>query len=219
MAYAGLEVKAGMREGRERSARLLRFHGLEHLDAALTEGRGALLYTLHLCGIYTLFAALAARGYEVNLIRRAPPASLSPWQLARAQRRDAAVERALGCRFLWMEPDNFGVAVQATNALRRNEVVVALIDHLHSGPGVEVEMLGAPTVLAGGYGRLAEAAGAPLLDVFLHRGARSHPLVAEVGAPLRPAKTLSATVQECASRLGAHLERHPEVWIASPDGL
>jgi hypothetical protein len=58
----------------------------------------------------------------------------------------------LGGRFLGMESDNFEVAVQAVNALWRNELVLALIDVPISGPRIEAEIFGRRTLLPAGHG-------------------------------------------------------------------
>jgi lauroyl/myristoyl acyltransferase len=216
-AYAGLENRLLLRAGCRRAARAVTIDGLGYLDAALDDGRGAVLYSFHVGGILTALAGVIVLEYPLNLIRVIPPADLEPARLARRRRENMLLQRALPCRYLWMEPDNFGVAVKAVNALRRNEVVTALVDHAHAERALEVELLGGRSRLPAGCGRLAQAAKAPMLDLFCYRGKRPYPLVAEIGPPLRPASDVPSTVQQCADRLAAKVERHPETWFGSTD--
>lgn len=214
VAYAALELSFATAGDRGRLARASRVLGTENLDAALAEGNGAILYSLHLCGVFTLVAALSALGHRVHVFRHAPPGQVDEAAAARARQHDRDFARAVGCGFLWMEPENFGVAVSAANALRRNEMLLALIDKPYSRDAVEVELLGGRTLLQSGHAVIARRTGTPLLDVFAHRGARAYPLVVELGEPHAGADDIPATVRECASRLEAHVRRHPEGWYA-----
>lgn len=214
-SYAALELERSLRAGRPAAAPI-RFMGLAHLDAAIAEGTGALLYTFHLAGLMTLLSGLARLGYPLVAIRAGDEGFADESRLARLKRDATRSEQALGCRLLWMGQGNVTAGALATKALRRGEAVVAVTDMPLSRPSVEVELLGSRTVLSGGFATLAEASGAPLLDMFCHRAGRPYPLIASIGPPLNASDGVAATVQRCATRLEAHLERHPEVWIATP---
>jgi lauroyl/myristoyl acyltransferase len=211
-AFSGRRGRAGAAR-RDQASRRLPIAGLGHLDTALEKGNGAILYSLHLRGINTLFAALSVIGYTLNMVRHTPPSLLSPDGAARVRRREALLEAALGCRFLWMEPENFGVAVKAANALRRNEVVVMLVDKAYSKDAVEVDLLGTSATFVSGHVALAAMTGAPLLHTAVHRG-QGHGLRGEVGPPLAIEADMAHTVQASAGRLEQVIVRHPELWYA-----
>ena len=215
-SYAGLELRSAIRAGRLPPA-AIRIEGLEHLEAALGEGAGALLYTFHLAGLPTLFGGLSAVGHPVSVLRAGEEGFADQSRLARAKSAGPRIERALGYRLLWMGRENFAAGAMAANALRRGEVVVAVVDLPVSRPAVEVELLASRTVVSGGFAMLAEATGAPLLDVFCYRDERPYPLRATIGPRLRASDEVASTVQRCITRFDEHLKRHPEVWVASPN--
>jgi lauroyl/myristoyl acyltransferase len=123
------------------------------------------------------------------------------------------LEDRFACRFLWTLPDSFGVAVQAANALRKNEIVLVLVDLSFSAENVDVDFLGGPARFPAGPALLAEATGAPLLDYYIYRSKERPAQVAEIGPPatVTSGRTPEA-VQECATRLETHIRRHPAGW-------
>lgn len=214
IAYADLELAVALRSRPDRVAGLAHIDGLEHLDAALEAGNGALLYSVHLWGNFTFIAALASRGYKVNVIRHTPSYLVDSPEAALVRRHEERLTRALGCSLLQMEPGNFGVAVKAANALRRNEVVLTLLDKSYSKQPIDVELLQTRIRFASGHVALAKASGAPLLDSFVYREPRGHTLRAEIGPPLSGRGEPAEIVQDCASRLAPKLLRHPHAWYA-----
>jgi lauroyl/myristoyl acyltransferase len=215
-SYAGLELRRAIRAAGP-PAGVIRIDGLGNLEGGLAEGAGAVLYTFHLAGLPTLFGGLARLGHPVAVIRAGEEGFADPFRLARARRQAPRLEEALGCRLIWMGRENFAAGAMAANALRRGEIVVAVVDLPVSRPAVEVELLGSRTVVSGGFAMLAEATGAPLLDVFCYRDRRPYPLRATIGAPLRASNGIASTVQACVTRLEEHLRRHPEAWVATPN--
>ena len=191
--------------------RLIELRGLEHLEQALESGRGAILYSGHVRGDFTLFAALAARGFTVNVIGFRPDCCLRAARLSFCRRCAKRLEERLGLRFLWMEPEGFGVAARAANALRRNEIVTMEVDTPYAKREVaEVAFFGRPTIFAAGHAVISELTGAPLLDFFVHRAEGWFPQIGEIGPPFTVALGgRQAAVQETAARLEAHARRHP----------
>jgi lauroyl/myristoyl acyltransferase len=58
------------RLGKESIGRLISFEGLDHLDAALARGKGAVLYSGHIWGSRLCIVGLALLGYRVVRVRR-----------------------------------------------------------------------------------------------------------------------------------------------------
>src|SRR5205807_2117812 len=109
--------------------KLLELRGLEHLNEALARGQGAFVCTSHARGLFKLLYVLAASGHTVNVIRRRRPPQINPFREWFELQRQL-VNNDVGVNFLWMQRENFGVAVKAFNALKRNEIVVTLLDVL-----------------------------------------------------------------------------------------
>lgn len=208
-----LEAHLCRRLERGSLGRLIRIEGLEHLDGALAKGKGALLFSGHIAGRFTFFAALAELGYPLSLVGYPPALGPSgatlPTDLRLRERRAATLQEKFGCRLLWMQPGNLGVAVKAANALRRNEVVGMLVDLSHHADSVDVDLLDGRTRFALGPALVAQSMGTPMLDFFTYRDERWVPQVAEIGPSFWVGHDLQAAVRECAARLDAHIRRHP----------
>ena len=211
-ASGELEASRYPRMSREAFARLIRIEGLENLDAALAKGRGALLYSCHSWSSHTFFGALAALGYPPTIVGYPPGRELAPAERSFLRRRAAALEKRFGCRFIWMQAGNLGVAVKAANVLRRNGIVVMLVDFPHRKSAVEVRFLEHRSSFTLGPAFVAKEIGAPLLDFFIHREKGWFPQVAEIGAPFWVQGNPEEAAQECASMLEPHVRRDPAAW-------
>jgi acyl-CoA synthetase (AMP-forming)/AMP-acid ligase II len=111
-----------------------------------------------------------------------------------------------------MDPGNFDVAVKAMNALRRNRVLAMLIDMPHERLAVKTRWLDGDGYFSVGHAAVARAAGAPLLDLFIHRAERWTPQIIEIGTPFHVSGDEQEAVQLCAHRLETHIRRHPAEW-------
>jgi lauroyl/myristoyl acyltransferase len=202
-ASDGLERRLGRRMKPGSLHRLMEMEGLGNLHAALEGGKGAILYSLHLWGKYTFFGALAEAGYPPTVVATAPDPGRLRWL--------SALEERSGYRYIWMGRGNFGVAVEAANVLRRNGVVLLMLDwpqpHM-----VEVDFLGRRARLAAGVAEVARGTGAPLLDYYVYRRDRWVPQVAEIGPPHDAAGSVQDVLQQCADRLAKHVRRDPAQW-------
>src|SRR5579875_2694976 len=86
----------------QRLATLIEVRGLENLDAALANGRGAILYSGHVHGQYTLLAALGLRGYRPTMVRLGIEAAFSPLRRWLFLNRCAVLSQKYDCRFIVM---------------------------------------------------------------------------------------------------------------------
>jgi KDO2-lipid IV(A) lauroyltransferase len=191
---------------------LVEIRGLDNLTAALEQGRGAILYSGHIRGQFSFFAALGAKGFKPNPVRLQLRSLQLPIRRWFGDRFNSLMASKFDCRFLWTERDSFGVAVLAANALRRNEVVNILIDLSFSAENAEVDFLGQPARFPLGPILLAQATGAPLLDYYVHRTDEWVPQIAEIGPALEVSAGTEATIQECARRLEERIRSHPADW-------
>ncbi len=192
--------------------RLIEFEGLENLDNALAGGKGAVLCWGHFRGVFALMLGLAGRGYRLNAIRRKPLASQN--RIGRWFNEQTTLMRQGAFRYLWVEPDNLKVAVETARALRRNEVVLVLLDGRFLAQSVDVKLLGQTVAIPSGPILIAQKTGSPLLNLSVHFEDYGRPHhVAAIGPPFYPASDVAASVQTCVSKLEEAIIREPASWI------
>jgi KDO2-lipid IV(A) lauroyltransferase len=130
----------------------------EHLDGALSLGRGAILVSAHY-GNWELAAARIARlGYPVHVIARDVDDSGvgALFEQIRSRAGYRVISRRRGLR-------------DALACLRRNEVVVILMDQNTMQGEVFVDFFGRPAATTTAPAILARRTGAPLVPGFIRR--------------------------------------------------
>ncbi len=205
----GTRQMAGRVEGGEEALGVIR--------AALAEGRGLIVLTLHLGNWEIGLAYLTRLGSPVTVVLRPEegPAALFE-ERARAHpglRIVAAGESALGGLDLLL-------------ALRRGEIVALQGDRALGPACLRIDLFGAPADLPSGPFALAQASGAPILVVaFPIRGHDRYRV--EVEGPLRVAAGPEGVARAAAAfarRLEGIVRRYPtqwfnfyDVWDGAPD--
>lgn len=127
--------------------------GLEHLDAAMAAGHGAVVAMPHLGNWDVAGAWLAARGYPITAVTEPPERSeLFDWFLTTRQR--------LGIEVVMLGD---GAVSAISRSLARNRIVCLAGDRDLTGDGIPVEFFGETTTLPGGPAVLAFRAQAPLI--------------------------------------------------------
>jgi KDO2-lipid IV(A) lauroyltransferase len=180
--------------------------GLEHVEAALTGGRGAIAVLPHL-GSWEWGAHWfsSVRGLPVvGVAERIEPAALFEWFTELRERAGVDV----------VPLDNMA-APTLVRALRANSIVALLGDRDLTGTGARVEFFGEKTTLPLGPALLGLVTGAPLLAAALYDqpGGRHHLVI-------RPSLRLTreATLREDAARLTSDVARVLELLIRrAPD--
>ena len=200
--------------------RLVEIRGREHLDAALADGKGAILCSAHFGSFDSAFSLLGASGFPVTTIGR--------WQhnysagLSTAERRFWDLVYARRLRRHRHRPNiepwagRIGVAAQAAAILRANEVVTVAIDAppLDSDLArtVDVPFLGGRAGFLPGAVTLAQATGAPLLMGFMYRTADYRHQVLEISAPVPVEGDTATAFARCAAEVSAAIRRSPAHW-------
>jgi KDO2-lipid IV(A) lauroyltransferase len=196
---------AGSRPG-EVLARM-ELEGVEHLRAALEQGRGVLLVSGH-CGNWELLGARVAREVPLTNLARAMANPLV--DAAVAARRVAAGVRTVDAR---------NAAREVLRTLRRGEAVGVLLDQsaLRS-ERVFVPFLGRPAATNVGLAMLALKSGAPVLPAFSARGADGRHR-AWIGAPIPPAaaggreERMGVMTARYTAAIEGQVRRHPDQWF------
>jgi KDO2-lipid IV(A) lauroyltransferase len=195
------------RRGPAEAETLVRFEGLEHLDAALAKGRGVVALSAHLGNWEVLGAALAARGYTVSVLAREifDPSSdrlLNEWR----RRLGLSVYRRRG-----------GL-LPVVRALRSGGIVGTLVDQDTEGPGMFVEFFGRPAKTPIAPFILARRSGAALVPMWIFReptGRHRVRILPEMAEPetTDPREALQRTIGAWHRILEAAIREHPEQWV------
>lgn len=134
--------------------------GEAFLKQALAVGQGAILLGAHFGNFIMMYLALVQRGYKVNVIMK--PSHDSQMEVYienyRAQR---------GIQTIYSLPARKCV-VESLKALKRNEILIILLDQNFGGDGrVFVDFFGHTAATATGPVVFAQRSGAPILPIFM----------------------------------------------------
>lgn len=182
------------------------FSGWDSIDRAFAEGKGVILVGMHL-GNWDLGAAhLAVHNYPVNVIAETfTPPQLNHWvQGARTK---------LGMKVIPMED-----AVRPViRALRRNEMVMLLIDQPDNESGVAVEFFQSPTKVPAGAALLSLRTGAKVVPGAMVRLGNNRFLgFTEPHINFEPTGDLGRDVETLTQHIVSAIEnwvrRYPDQW-------
>jgi KDO2-lipid IV(A) lauroyltransferase len=177
--------------------------GRDHLDAALSKGRGAIMAVPHM-GSWDMAGSYAgALGYPIAAVAERFPGSLND-AVVRTRRRFGLDVITLGRS-----------AVRAiTRALEANSIVALLCD-LEQGPGVTVRFFGRRSIVPGGPAAIALKTGAALMPAcqYATTPGRHH---IHLDPPLTWAasETKEGVMQRVVSRFEEFIQERPDQWYA-----
>jgi KDO2-lipid IV(A) lauroyltransferase len=213
-----------LRLGTRPLRRLIEIRGREHLEAALSEGKGAILCSAHFGAYDSGFSVLHATGFPITSIGRrwynydADLLSAEQWLWERYWR---PVRRYRQRPNIEPWPGRPQVAVLAAAALRANEVVAITIDapplEGDRARAVETPFLGRQARLLPGAVTLAQLTGAPLLMGFLYRATDYRHQVLEISAPVPVDGDIKTAFERCAAEVSAAIRRSPASWAFWPE--
>jgi phosphatidylinositol dimannoside acyltransferase len=183
--------------------------GLEHADAALAAGRGAILALPHM-GSWDFAGSLAGIwGYRIAAVAERFPGSLN----------DVVVETRSrhGLQVIPMGR----AAVRAINEVLDGNGMVALLCDLPQGPGAGVRFFGKRAVVPSGPAAIACRRGAPLLPVYCRREDRIRyhihvdpPIAPPDPGECRSKEAVAAVMQQVVDRFEVFIREHPDQWYA-----
>ena len=196
--------------------RLVEMRGLEHIEAALACGKGAMICSAHF-GFYDGgFSLLGVHGFPVTTIVRRPSLPLPHRVVVDLAYRTKYLRRHRHRPDIDSNADQLWSAAQAAMVLRSNEVLCTCIEppplptaRRHA---VEVEFFGRPVRLSPGCITLAKHAGAPVMLLFLHRSSDWRHLTLEVSPPVPCNGDVATVLQACISQIEAAIRRDPAHW-------
>ena len=186
--------------------------GLEHLEAALAQGRGAVLLGAHLGNWELLISALGLFGFPAHaIVLRQSNAMFNRWLVRERERFGSKVVYA-------DEATSEGVG----RILKGNGFVLLLADHHHYGGNARniVNFFGKPVSVPGGPIAYSTRFQAPLIPIYIVRepGDR-HRIVVEPPLELidtgRPSEDFLANCRLYISVFERWISEHPEQWMWS----
>lgn len=203
LGMAFFEVALAWWVSDRRAAALGRVEGLEHLEQALTRGRGAILLSAH-------FTTLELGARLLRLQRTFRPMyrpSRNPlWDWVILSSRERHVERAIDRR------DIRGTL----RALRENEPVWYAPDQDYGREqSVFVPFFGVPAATITATARLAKISGAAVIPFFQHRLQAGQGYLVTLGPPLEdfPSGDLSADAARVNRIIEEQVRAHPEQYL------
>ncbi len=206
--------------GRGRAlGRLVEIHGLEHIQAALAAGKGAIICSAHFGLFNGSFSLLGARGFPVTTVgdwRTTSDSSMSPlqrflWQLIYEKR----LERH---RRPNIEParDRFGTAIRMTEILRSNELITIAVETPlpveDRARAIPVDFLGRQIRVLPGSVSVAQLAGSQLLVLVVHRLADWRHQVLEISPPVQLDGDTATAIKRCMAMLEAPIRQNLAYW-------
>jgi KDO2-lipid IV(A) lauroyltransferase len=200
-----------------------RFHatGLEHLDRAISAGRGAILMTGHYGLLCSGLVALGLRGYPLAYLSNDTPRDLSLPRAVRFHSRIkiSGMKRRGRGRFVYLDltrpaRSSTGPLRRLVAELKQGGVAVVLLDVSPQLAGATsgARLLGRPCRFPVGIPWLARVSGAPILPFFALRSEDREEILIE--PPLAVTGSLEHDLQLCAGALERHVLRDPAQWMS-----
>ena len=208
----GLYLVDYVQMNRARKYLLPEEQGIQHVQQALDNGRGAILITPHL-GNWELGAFMfAMRGCPIHAL------SMKDSETEVQDFRDR-MRSTLAVRTVHIDPDNYTTVLRLVNLLKQNQVIAMLGDRWEGGKKVEVTFFGKKVYFPAGAPALALAAQAPIIPVFtVARPGGRYLAWAEKPIEVRriPGKNTSELIaektQEIALAFESSIARYPDQW-------
>jgi lauroyl/myristoyl acyltransferase len=205
-------------------AKLVEIRGLEHLEAALAGGKGAIIASAHFgSSASPAFSLLAARGLPITPVGRRPS------QFAFLLKR-STIERFFYRQLIQkplvhhlrrptIEPrvGKLDMAVQAASILRQNEVIAICLDPAVAreedrARAVQVNFLNGKALLLPGAITIAQLMGTPVLMSFMRRSADWRHQVLEISPPVPLDGDTVTAFERCLAKVEEAIRQNPAHW-------
>lgn len=187
----------------------IQLEGREHLEAALSEGKGVVLLTAHLGNWEWLGAALGLYGYPVtSVVKRQPNAAYT--ELLNEQRRKAGIE---------VFARGTAEMVAAAKALKKGKILGFVADQDGGPEGIWVDFFGRKSATPAGPAVFARRFGSTIVPAFIRRDKQGHTVTFLPGFKSSdfpdPSEVPSGTevTKEMVRITEEFIRRTPEQWL------
>jgi KDO2-lipid IV(A) lauroyltransferase len=178
--------------------------GLEHLEAALAGGRGALLVTAHFTPIEVGVGILEGFSGIVNSLYRPQRNAMMDHLILKGRSRFSAAQ---------IPRDNVRLLLRL---LKRNEAVLYMPDQTYLGnQSALIPFFGEPELTNIATSKIARISGAPVLPYFFRRNADERRYTVEIGEPLAdfPTDDAVADTRRLVALLEDRIRETPEQYL------
>ena len=202
--------------------------GAEHLQQALQQGRGALLWVANCCGNRLVTKmALTRAGFAIHHLSRPTHGfSATPFGMRFLNPHWQTIENRFLAERIVMSDNSIRVMKRLKTLLKENRIV-SITDHSKARQHEEVPFLQGTRSVATGPANLAVSAGAPLLPVFC-RETGTGQFAVTIAQPLDHSAELNrgALMAHYSEALGSFVTTYPQMWLGwwwdtdlRPDGI
>jgi KDO2-lipid IV(A) lauroyltransferase len=188
----------------EKLRQRVEIRGLEHLEAALARGNGALLVTAHFTPIEVGVCILEDTPFTVNSLYRPQRNAMMDELILRGRSRFAAQQ---------IPRDNVRMLIRL---LKQNEAVLYMPDQTYLGnQSALIPFFGEPAMTNIATSKIAKISGAPVLTYWFRRNSDQRSYAVEIGAPLEdfPSDDPIADTQRIVTLLEARIRETPEQYL------
>jgi lauroyl/myristoyl acyltransferase len=218
--YCNLVDMARLARERQALKRLVQIRGLEHLEAALEQGKGAMLCTAHFGSFLAIPSFLLASGIPFTTLIQLPSVSnksfLSTAQFLWHRLIPQLVVSSSHRTVVDSQSEQRLTALRMANILRANEVIGVAIDAaplaINQHRTVPVAFLGQQGYLLPGSATIAHRTHTPILMMFLYRSADWRHQVLEISPPISMDGGVEATFGRCVAAVEEAILRKPAHW-------
>lgn len=169
---------------KEFADKYLKAEGLQNLDAALKDGKGAIILFFHFGSFFMTIPALAFRGYIVSTIIGSPELKKQSWAEKQVYNTRKDEQYRFPAKFLRADKSLKPII----KSLRENEVAQLVYDGRDGAQWIPVDFLGQTGYFSPGVLRIAAMTGAAILPTYIHRH-RDDTLTMVVGEEYKMKKT------------------------------
>ena len=185
----------------------VRCEGWEHLEKAVSAGRGAIVFTGHFGSWEVVALAQGARGIPMDVVGRSPDDPRLALRLEKL--RELTGNRTI--------PKHDAIRPML-RSLREGRTVGMVIDqNVGSSRGVFVDFFGRPASTTPALALLALKTGVPVLPVFGHPSAEGHRVVYHPPVEFQPSGDRARDVVDLTARVTKIIETevrtHPHLWL------
>lgn len=181
--------------------------GVDNLDLALKEGKGVIVISGHFGNWELLSPYFAYKGYPANMVAR-------PIYYEKYNEWILFLRRSMGVNVIFRSDS----PKKLLGLLKKNELVGILPDQdIDSIEGIFIDFFGKKAYTPTAPVKIALAAGAPIVPIFIVRNKKRHTIVVE--EPIRIEKTGNKEdtvlyyTQKWSELVESYIRRYPEQWV------
>lgn len=181
--------------------------GVDNLDLALKEGKGVIVISGHFGNWELLSPYFAYKGYPANIVAR-------PIYYEKYNEWILFLRRSMGVNVIFRSDS----PKKLLGLLKKNELVGILPDQdIDSIEGIFIDFFGKKAYTPTAPVKIALAAGAPIVPIFIVRNKKRHTVVVE--EPIRIEKTGNKEdtvlyyTQKWSELVESYIRRYPEQWV------